>query len=94
MFQTQCLDMLPVLQSSECEQEKEALCKSQALRREKGQERGALLTLGGCLGLSPCLLAEGGGYESSRGTGQRCPSTPSVARDPMQGAPGETASLT
>lgn len=85
--------MSPVVQSSECEQ-KEALCKSQALRREKGQQRGALLTLGGCLGLSPSLLAEGGGYESSRGMGQRCPSTPTVARDPVQGVPGETASLT
>lgn len=85
--------MLPVVQTLECEQEKETLCKSQALRRERGQQREALPALIGCLGLNPCLLAEGGGYLSSRGMGQRCPASLTVAGDPAQGAPGETADL-
>lgn len=58
--------------------------------RKRATERSAACT-GDCLGLIPCLLAEGTGSASSRGTGH-C--TPTVAGDPVQGAPGETASLT
>ena len=58
--------------------------------RKRATERSAART-GDCLGLSPCLLAEGMGSVSSRGMGH-C--TPPVAGDPAQGAPGETASLT